>query len=416
MDWQWLSHPELWLSHPDLWKYASIPVIAALIGWSTNWLAIKLTFYPLEFTGLKPIFGWQGIIPSKAEKMAVISVDSTISKIGTVPEVIAQIDPALLAEHIVDTVLPRIEDYVDDIMLQEHPTLWENLPSSMKNMVYTRVRKSAPKLIDNLVEDISGQVEDLLDIKDMVTRQLVADKHLLNRIFLECGNAEFRFIINSGLGFGLLFGLIQMLLWILFPNQWVLPACGFLVGWATNWIALNVIFRPLKEIKIGPVRLQGLFLKRQKEVAGSFCQIVTHEILTVGRIVNAMLNGPSSARTRALIKKHVKPVVDDTAGISKPLTQLALGPQKFATLKQKVGDMAIDISSEALADPMFNQDRAAAVEKIMRSRMETLSPEEFQNLLRPCFQEDEIKLIAIGGALGALAGFMQLLLIFEWPI
>mgnify|MGYP007000240031 len=54
------------LTNPEFWQYLSIPVIAALIGWSTNWLAIKMTFYPLEFIGKPPLLGWQGIIPSKA--------------------------------------------------------------------------------------------------------------------------------------------------------------------------------------------------------------------------------------------------------------------------------------------------------------------------------------------------------------
>ena len=39
------------LTNPEFWQYLSIPVIAALIGWSTNWLAIKMTFYPLEVLG-----------------------------------------------------------------------------------------------------------------------------------------------------------------------------------------------------------------------------------------------------------------------------------------------------------------------------------------------------------------------------
>jgi len=52
------------------------------------------------------------------------------------------------------------------------------------------------------------------------------------------------------------------------------------------------------------------------------------------------------------------------------------------------------------------------VEDIMRRRMEELSPAEFQELLRPCFQEDEIKLIAAGAALGFLAGLAQLTFIF----
>lgn len=89
------------LSHPLFWQYASIPLIAALIGWITNWLAIKMTFQPLEFIGIRPFLGWQGIIPSKAAKMADIAVDATIAKLGTVSEIFAQIDPTILAEYIV---------------------------------------------------------------------------------------------------------------------------------------------------------------------------------------------------------------------------------------------------------------------------------------------------------------------------
>ncbi|MFE8070861.1 hypothetical protein QQM79_07360 [Marinobacteraceae bacterium S3BR75-40.1] len=402
------------LSDIEFWKYVSIPVIAALIGWSTNWLAIKMTFYPLEFWGIRPIWGWQGIIPSKARKMAAKSVDATISKIGTVQEIFEQIDPQVLSKYIVETVTPRTEEYVDEIMLKEYPTFWENLPASARNMVYERVRKSAPQLVDDLVGDLSDNIEDLLDIKAMVVDQLEHDKRLLNRIFLECGDKEFKFIINSGLYFGFLFGLIQMAGWYFYQSWWVLPVFGLLVGWATNWIALNVIFRPLEPVKIGPFTLQGLFLRRQPEVAQSFTAIITHEILTIGNIINAILNGPKADRAKNMVKKHIKPLVDETAGISKPLTQMAFGPTGFATLKNKVGEKAIEISATAFSDPVFEKDRAEAVEAIMRVRMEELSSPEFQDLLRPCFQEDEIKLIAVGAVLGAVAGLAQVIFVFGW--
>jgi uncharacterized membrane protein YheB (UPF0754 family) len=400
------------LQNPEFWKYISIPFIAGLIGWSTNWLAIKLTFLPLEFVGIPPFLGWQGIIPSKARKMAAISVDATISKIGTVSEIFAQIDPKLLASHIIKTTDSRLEEYVDEQMLKEHATFWDNLPTPMRQMVYDRVRKSAPELVDNLVADISNNIEDLLDIKGMVIDQLAEDKELLNRIFLECGDKEFRFIINSGAWLGLLFGLIQMGVWYFFKNWWILPIAGLIVGYATNWIALNVIFRPLNPIKILGFELQGLFLKRQKAVAASFCSIITHEILTIGNIISAILNGPQSDRAKNMIKKHIKPIVDDTAGLSKPLTQLAFGPKGFAELKHQVGEKAIDISAQAFKDPVFNNERAEVVENIMRERMENLTSEEFQDLLRPCFKEDEIKLILIGAALGFGAGLAQLIFVF----
>ncbi len=399
-------------TQPEFWQYLSIPVIAALIGWSTNWLAIKMTFYPLDFIGIPPLLGWQGIIPSKARKMAAISVDATIAKIGTVQEIFEQIDPRVLAAHIVHSVEPRIEEYVDEMMLREYPTFWENLPASARRMVYERVRKSTPQLVDNLVDDVSANIEGLLDIKGMVIERLAIDKRLLNRIFLECGDVEFRFIVNSGFYFGFLFGLIQMAVWYFYQSWWVLPVFGLLVGWATNWIALNVIFRPLHVKRLGPFRLQGLFLKRQTEVAESFCHLVTHEILTVGNIINAILNGPSGERARNMVKKHIKPLVDETAGMGKALTQMAFGPTGFATLKHQVGEKAIEISRTSFNNPVFEQDRARAVESIMVERMIALSSEEFQDLLRPCFQEDEIKLILVGAFLGFAAGVAQFIFVF----
>lgn len=400
------------LANPEFWQYLSIPVIAALIGWTTNSLAIKMTFFPLEFVGKPPLLGWQGIIPSKARKMAAISVDATISKIGTVREIFDQIDPKVLATHVVYSAEPRIEEYVDEIMLREHPTFWENLPASARKMVYNRVRKSMPRLVDNLVDDISDNIEDLLDIKGMVIDRLTRDKQLLNEIFLECGRAEFRFIVNSGLYLGFLFGLVQMAVWYVHQSWWVLPFFGLLVGWATNWIALNVIFRPLHAKKIGPFRIQGLFLKRQPEVTKSFCHIVTREILTVSNIIDAIMDGPEGHRAHSIVKKHIKPLVDETAGMGKAITQVALGPTGFAMLKNQVGEKAIEISHTTFHNPEFEIDRARAVESIMVERMTALSSEEFQDLLRPCFQEDEIKLILVGALLGFSAGVGQLIFVF----
>jgi len=396
----------------DLLKLISIPIIAGLVGWVTNWLAIQLTFYPIKFIGIRPIFGWQGIIPSKARKMAEICVDSTLTKLGTVSEIIEQMDPKIISAHILSNISPRNEELVDEIMRKRHQTLWQNLPKSLKTMVYKRVSSQLPIIMNELVNDISPKIESLFDLKLMVIEKLEQDTSLLNKIFLQCGKQEFKFIVKSGLWFGFLFGLPQLALWYFFSSPWVLPICGFLVGWATNWVALNMIFRPVQKINIAGLTLHGLFLKRQDEVSEAFCKIITEEILTVDQVVNSMLTGPNAARTRAIVQKHFENLVDEAVGIIKPLTQIAMGPKGFSEIKEDTGYKAIDLSTEILKDPLFNQQRAQAVQVIMEERMKQLPPEDFQELLRPCFQEDEIKLIAIGGVLGALAGIVQLIYVF----
>ncbi|MEM6456256.1 MAG: hypothetical protein AAF772_14260 [Acidobacteriota bacterium] len=400
------------LGQADFWRYASIPVVAGLVGWWTNWVAIKLTFAPLEFIGIPPFLGWQGIIPRKAAKMAEIFVDSTMDQLGTLGELFEQMEPARIAAHINAVVGPRLAEYTDEVMRSENAVLWENLPPTVRRQVYREVEAQMPRLVDNLMGEIGERVEELIDFKHMIRSQLVADKALLNKLFLECGHAEFRFLIRSGLYFGFAFGLIQLAVWWFYKGVWVLPVFGLLVGFATNWIAINLIFRPLHPTRIGPFVLQGLFLKRQAEVAVVWCDIVTKEMITIRQIIDQMINGPHAAATRKLIQKHIRPVVDEVVGLGRPVAQLSVGLRGYAELKDQVGDKAVMVSMDPFNHWGFNKERGVIVERLLRQRMVEMPPDQFQNLLRPCFQEDELTLILVGAALGLAAGFAQLFLVF----
>lgn len=53
------------------------------------------------------------------------------------------------------------------------------------------------------------------------------------------------------------------------------------------------------------------------------------------------------------------------------------------------------------------------IESALAIELKKLRPKQFENLLHPVFQEDEIILIAIGGILGAIAGLLQIRVIFD---
>lgn len=50
------------------------------------------------------------------------------------------------------------------------------------------------------------------------------------------------------------------------------------------------------------------------------------------------------------------------------------------------------------------------MENTIRMKMAELPPQDFEGVLHPAFEEDEIQLILLGGVLGALAGAAQLLM------
>ena len=397
----------------EFWKHVSIPFVAGVVGWATNWVAIKLTFLPLEFRGIPPLLGWQGIIPSKAGKMAGVFAESTMFRLGTLGEIFRHMDPEKMADHITRMVDPQVEAYTDEVMFYGgNAALWRVLPGVVKGRIYARVREELPSLVRNLMNEVGDNVEDLVDFKHMLVTHLQEDKALLNRLFLESGAEEFRFIIKSGLYFGFLFGLVQLGVWIFYKSWWVLPFFGGLVGFLTNWIAINIIFRPLNPTRVGPWTVQGLFLKRQSEVAAVWCHLVTREIVTIRQIIGAMLTGPRSDNSRELIKRHIQPVADEAIRGMRPAAELAVGDTGMSEIRRSVGEKAVAVSMEPFKHWGFNEDRAEVLEELLRERMEGLPPSEFQDLLRPCFQEDEWKLIVMGGALGLLAGFAQLMFVF----
>ena len=219
-----------------------------------------MTFYPLELIGFRigkiPI-GWQGIIPSKAPKMASISVDLMTTKLISIEDVIMQLDPYAMAQEMGPHMINMTEKVMSETMEDDDLAFWEALPQSVKERIYGRVTKELPSLIEEMMKDISENIYDLFDLKKMVVEALVEDKQLMVDIFQKTGAEEFKFIQRSGLYFGFLFGLVQMaIFWIVsikFPN-WdylilSLPIFGFFVGIATNWVALKLIFRTISTCK-----------------------------------------------------------------------------------------------------------------------------------------------------------------------
>ena len=57
-------------------------------------------------------------------------------------------------------------------------------------------------------------------------------------------------------------------------------------------------------------------------------------------------------------------------------------------------------------------EEAMDIERTLSTRMSALPHSRFERLLHPAFEEDEWKLIGVGGLLGLFVGVFQLLVIF----
>jgi uncharacterized membrane protein YheB (UPF0754 family) len=409
-------------ARPDFWGFICIPIVAAVVTWAHVWCAIQMVFYPLEFVGIRtkifsmfgfkfPGIGWQGIIPRKARKMSNIVVDKTISKMGTVSDFLREMEPEKIGDYVSRAVSVRIEEYVDDVMNEHNRVLWENLPKMIKNRVYEHVRKRLPDIMDHLVKAIIDNIDDLVDVKEMCGNQMEADRSLIVRIFQEVGDKEFKFIINVSFWIGLGFGFIQMILFYFVPWHALLPLYAAVLGLATNWLALAMVFRPLQPTKVGPFTFQGVFLKRQPAVSDKFAELTSREMLTVGHFMREILAGKNADRTRLLVKRHVAPMLESP--IVRTAMQMTMGPGGYADIKSSIAARSTHMAMDPLSDVAFNMDRAKVLARMFSEKMKALSTVEFQDLLRPAFQEDEWILLVLGAVTGLIAGTLQLMIGFS---
>merc|ERR1712038_199509 len=198
-----------------------------------------------------------------------------------------------------------------------------------------------------------------------------------------------------------------------YDKNWLLPVCGFLVGWITNYLALKVIFKPTMPRNIcGKYTLQGLFLKRQKEVSRAFARVNCVELLDTKTMWEFILHGPNKAKFQALLRAHSIVFTEKLIGGLRPFALAAMGTEGFAKMKEDVAEKVIQNIHNIIPLTYEYTTKAMNLQETIRKSMQDLPPDEFEAVLHPAFEEDEITLIFVGGVLGMIAGVLQIFILF----
>jgi uncharacterized membrane protein YheB (UPF0754 family) len=407
----------------------TVPLVTGVIGYVTNWTGVLMLFYPVHFRGVRAHWlqagsrmlpyklrqipgvmvggiGWQGIVPSRAAKMGSLAVDSGISKIGTPQEFFNELDPERIAQQIVVSTRDDIPEIVDRIMCREQPRLWAEMPQRIRELVIRRVQEQLPDVVHDLTLEIGEHIDQLVDVKLMVIKRY--NPELANRVFLDIGRRELKFIQNFGFFFGFLLGIPVALLTHFVNVWWLLPLLGVAVGYVTNWVALWMIYEPAEPKRLGRLRLQGLFVRRQHDVAEVYARIVADEILTVAEFGSELLHGPQSDRTRALIENAMRPAVDRAAGAARPAVIVALGTTEYESIRESFASEPVDRMMEPLTDPEFSRTQSSAMRNLIMDRIRAMAPNDFAELLRTATREDEWLLLLHGAVLGLAGGLIHL--------
>lgn len=188
-----------------------IPVISALIGWITNFIAVRMIFRPrneVRILGVRI----QGLIPKRKQDLAV-KIAHTVEK-----ELISHRDikDALKSEdfHLQtsDVIREKIEDFIT-AKASSNPLvgmfITPEITSRLSATFMEELQNEIPAVMDSLLE----KVEAKIDFREIIQKKIEQfDPSKLESIVYAIASKELKAIEILGGVLGFVVGLIQLLL------------------------------------------------------------------------------------------------------------------------------------------------------------------------------------------------------------
>jgi len=190
-------------------------ILSAFTGWITTWIAIKMLFHPrnpVKFLG----FTLQGIFPKNQPLIAgklgqvvgkeLLSFGEIEEKV-TNPENLKKLKP-VIEEHIDNFLTNKLKDVFPMFSM----FIGEKTISQLKEAFLAELETMFPILMKTYM----NKLQDDLDMEKIVTEKVASfSSEKLEDILNQITKKEFKFLEFIGAFFGLLIGMIQVLIGVL---------------------------------------------------------------------------------------------------------------------------------------------------------------------------------------------------------
>jgi uncharacterized membrane protein YheB (UPF0754 family) len=194
--------------------YCSLPIIAGLIGWITNYIAVKMIFRPrreIRFAGIRII----GLIPKRKHDLA-IKIAETIEK-----ELISHKDIREILQsedfhlHAGDMIRKKIDDFIGE-KLAANTLLAMFIPSELSGKFSDMIMEELQKELPDLIDTLFASVENKIDFRNIIQNKIDGfDLSKLESIIYAIAAKELKAIEVLGGVLGFIVGLIQLLIVLL---------------------------------------------------------------------------------------------------------------------------------------------------------------------------------------------------------
>jgi len=189
---------------------------------------------------------------------------------------------------------------------------------------------------------------------------------------------------------------------------YTIPFISAFIHWLTIWMALKLLFHPRQPKKILGFTLQGVFPKKQRQIAESLGRIVGQELLSFTDIEQAITDPKNIQRMLPMVEEHFDHFLRVKLKETMPMIAMFIGDKTIAQLKAVFMKELEELFPVVLKNYVGHLREDLDLEKIVVDKIAGFSNDRLEAMLNEFLTKEFRFVEVIGAALGFLIGLLQI--------
>ncbi len=189
---------------------------------------------------------------------------------------------------------------------------------------------------------------------------------------------------------------------------YTIPFISAFIHWVTIWMALKLLFHPKKPVYILGFKLQGVFPKKQLQIAENLGQVVADELLSFRDIEEKMTDPEKIKGMIPVLEKHIDHFLRHKLSDAMPVLSMFIGEGTINKIKGIFVTELEELFPELIKQYLSSVENELDLQKIVTAKVAAFSSEKLEIILNKILTKEFRFVEVIGTILGFMIGLLQI--------
>ncbi len=189
---------------------------------------------------------------------------------------------------------------------------------------------------------------------------------------------------------------------------WLQPIIGAFIGWVTTWLAIKMLFHPRNPIRVLGITIQGVFPKRQQQVAEQLGRIVAKELIHFSEIAALLKDTEQLKSLNPTIEKHLDNFLQVKLKEKLPVISMFVGTGTMDKIKEGMMEEIGLLLPEIIHQYTDSLSKRIDIEKMVTDKVAGFSSDKLEEILEAVMKKEFWFLEVVALVLGLIIGLIQM--------